>query len=747
MDASPDPRTAELLAHSRWIEALAIRLVGDPSVADDVVQSTWLAALRTSSPPRGNVRSWLSKIAGNVARETHRRESQRADVERNAAHAEHLPSSGELAARAEAEAKLVEAVLTLEEPHRELLLLRYFEGLRPEEIARRSGVPASSVSKQLTRAHARLRERLEERGISLFAALAPILGRSPSSVPAPLSVTAMSTAAKVAIPIVLAAAAALVFFLLRSSEDHASAPPAPSRAVAPPEDSVAPAEPLDLTRNESLPRSNAIQTDEQPPTPDVAATVPAEAPAPAAATTPTTGRIFGLVLRPDGKPAASRRIRMIRTPGGPTKVAIANDEGRFDERELPPGRWSIFTACSKEELALLGLPADTIDMETMSQRILDLPAGAEVEIELGRPPANPIRVTGRVNCDPLPEARILMQWIPEGEDGFDRAVFKRAAKDGSYEVTLAEPGPYVVSMIVGSSPRVERLVDVPSGSEFAHDLEIASGRVRGRVLTASGEPVARAIVELTLRAGHRPVTFMSTIAFSKGTDREGRFSFDHLDAARYTIGAYGGVSPGGERVGAIAPRDIVVTDSSEPIELELVAPSGHAVRGRVVDPSGGPINSTHVFVFDASGNALNPIMAATSDKNGAFALPPLPPGHYSVVGASGARWSDFVSLDVTAQNADIELTLREAARLDVTAEDLGEAWIDVRDSAGRCLSALLDRNLFNGVVPRVSWQSTWRYYVPAGEYEVRAVDGTGAVIASTRVSAAAGESKRVTLAR
>src|SRR5205814_10341316 len=40
----------ELLAHAGWVRALARELVRDASTADDLVQETWLAALR--HPPR-----------------------------------------------------------------------------------------------------------------------------------------------------------------------------------------------------------------------------------------------------------------------------------------------------------------------------------------------------------------------------------------------------------------------------------------------------------------------------------------------------------------------------------------------------------------------------------------------------------------------------------------------------------------------------------------------------------------------
>ena len=50
--AHPDPAPSleSLLQQADWLAALARRLVADPSTADDLVQDSWVAALR--DPPR-----------------------------------------------------------------------------------------------------------------------------------------------------------------------------------------------------------------------------------------------------------------------------------------------------------------------------------------------------------------------------------------------------------------------------------------------------------------------------------------------------------------------------------------------------------------------------------------------------------------------------------------------------------------------------------------------------------------------
>src|SRR5262245_40540411 len=86
---------------------------------------------------------------------------------------------------------LVESVLALPEGERTAILLRYFEGLAAEEIARRSGVPSATIRSRVQRGLERLRERLEGRlpRRDLFAGLA-LLARGADD---PLTVAAGSS--------------------------------------------------------------------------------------------------------------------------------------------------------------------------------------------------------------------------------------------------------------------------------------------------------------------------------------------------------------------------------------------------------------------------------------------------------------------------------------------------------------------------------------------------------------------------
>jgi RNA polymerase sigma-70 factor (ECF subfamily) len=58
---------------------------------------------------------------------------------------------------------LEEAIAVLPEAHREVILLRYYEGLSCQEVAMRLDMPLGTVTKTLSRAYALLRQELKVR--------------------------------------------------------------------------------------------------------------------------------------------------------------------------------------------------------------------------------------------------------------------------------------------------------------------------------------------------------------------------------------------------------------------------------------------------------------------------------------------------------------------------------------------------------------------------------------------------------
>lgn len=146
-----------LIAHEGFLRALARNLAFDEHRVDDLVQETWLAAVR--HPPRAGrgLRSWLARVLHNAARQLARAEGRRARRERAVARPEACAEPAERTRE-----RIVDAVLSLPEPYRTTVMLRFFENLPPREVARRTGVPVETARTRLRRALARLRTQLGE---------------------------------------------------------------------------------------------------------------------------------------------------------------------------------------------------------------------------------------------------------------------------------------------------------------------------------------------------------------------------------------------------------------------------------------------------------------------------------------------------------------------------------------------------------------------------------------------------------
>lgn len=137
-----DPAILACAADSEWLRRLARRLVDDTNGADDVAQEAALQALRASRSSRG----WLAGVVRNLAANRRRAEGRRARHESLAATDEAQPSAADTAARVEEQRKLAAAVLALEPPFRDVVLLRFYEGLARREIAARMQVPIATVN-------------------------------------------------------------------------------------------------------------------------------------------------------------------------------------------------------------------------------------------------------------------------------------------------------------------------------------------------------------------------------------------------------------------------------------------------------------------------------------------------------------------------------------------------------------------------------------------------------------------------
>ena len=144
--------------HADRLFRLAFRLVSNSADAEDVVQETLMGAFRHLGRFRGRstVRTWLSGILVRQAARCLRRRGRR----RAAA----LPESEGLADRARDVAAdtgrrldIGGALRELSPEHREVVVLREYEGMSYAEIAEALAVPRGTVESRLFRARQQLK--------------------------------------------------------------------------------------------------------------------------------------------------------------------------------------------------------------------------------------------------------------------------------------------------------------------------------------------------------------------------------------------------------------------------------------------------------------------------------------------------------------------------------------------------------------------------------------------------------------
>jgi RNA polymerase sigma-70 factor (ECF subfamily) len=145
-----------VLPHARSLLRFALRLAGDSSQAEDLVQETLLLAWRGFGrfETGTNVRAWLFRILLNAFRQQ-RRKSEFSQVYESSIRAVPItppPSDESVAVR--------QAFNRLGSDQRTVLLLAAVEGFTCREISEMLDVPTGTVMSRLSRAREAMRELL-----------------------------------------------------------------------------------------------------------------------------------------------------------------------------------------------------------------------------------------------------------------------------------------------------------------------------------------------------------------------------------------------------------------------------------------------------------------------------------------------------------------------------------------------------------------------------------------------------------
>lgn len=133
--------------------------LGDRTLAEDAAQDAFFKAWQHLDGFRGECseKTWLMRIAVNTCRD-YRRRAWFSRVERRTP-VEELPLS--CGAPSVEDDAVLRAVTHLPAKEREVVLLRYYQEMKLNEIGEALGVPEGTVTSRLNRARGRLRARLK----------------------------------------------------------------------------------------------------------------------------------------------------------------------------------------------------------------------------------------------------------------------------------------------------------------------------------------------------------------------------------------------------------------------------------------------------------------------------------------------------------------------------------------------------------------------------------------------------------
>ncbi|MEM7309686.1 MAG: sigma-70 family RNA polymerase sigma factor [Planctomycetota bacterium] len=432
---------------------LAQALGADEHAAEDLAQEAWLVFLRR--PPRSaeRLRGWLASVLRsrllNARRAEERRRAHESEAHRGSAENAETDAGRVL----EVQERMVQALRRLDEPYREALFLRYYDGLGPTAIARRQGVPLATVKSRLKRGLQRLRDELDERcGHGWLAALAPLCESRrlvwPKAVQATAGALLMKklTLTLLALPAVLGA---LWWW-------NGSGPAADPRAVA-----------LDAAESDG---DGALQLAEPPPAAapsDPARTLLAD-PSTAERAETGTGRatapsVRGRVLLADGGPAAGCAV--VLSASQPFSSAAAEPI----RAQIPAGDDGVFELAldAPEESAFLLHIAHPRYVEERRAWVHEANAGVHDVGDVVLEPAGSI--TGRVidaSGAPLVEGVELFAHRTRGS----RTAGELDPATGAFRVDGLRAGNLRVTARHTTGRKVERVVEVVPFTEAEVEL-------------------------------------------------------------------------------------------------------------------------------------------------------------------------------------------------------------------------------------------------------------------------------------
>ena len=219
------------------------------------------------------------------------------------------------------------------------------------------------------------------------------------------------------------------------------------------------------------------------------------------------GRLLGL------DPATASRVNVTAAPQNPgTHLAgVVDPSGSYRIQDVPPGEWTVMAYLNAPDMVMAQVEVGPGEMEVVQ----------DLEFQSG------FTLTGRVLLDQRPLTRALVivhttnQEKPAGGS-------KETAYDGTFRMERLPAGTYSLRVLIGPNLTHVQSLDISGDRELT--IEIATGAVEGRLLSAEGLPVSGASISLVAEGTEIPFPGPSA-----SSDDQGAFALPGIPAGTYKI--------------------------------------------------------------------------------------------------------------------------------------------------------------------------------------------------------------------
>jgi RNA polymerase sigma factor (sigma-70 family) len=618
------------------LHALARSLVHGDADADDLIQDTAIAALAHPPDEDRPVRPWLATVLRNRWRMDRRGRARREAREQAIALAlaQHDHDAPEAIDRARTLERLASALVALDEPCRDVVIRRYFDGQSSAEIARSLGIPAGTVRWRLKTGLERLRAALEQTTPRWQRALMPL-----PMLKGAVLVKAKTTIISLIVLLLVIGGGVVALVIQRGGSSKSDTPQTaaklgrktPGIRVG---DLTGAAGDAGTLRPDRLPGQGRV----------VVEPIAAEG-----------GAVSGRVINwSTGEGVAGAELTFT-TAAGLTTVRAGKD-GSFELAPPKQGTFSLATIISP------GFLPYAPELQHSPVRISLAPKQAVRGLTWFLFPA--IDYAGTVVDDkgaPIAAAKVKLADPPAGEQTLEKIVTEWTTDKQGKFIFHAPDG----SVFEASRGNKRGWAILDGNVQTTHEMVIAIGdaqardaTIRGRTVDKSGSPLPEVLVTAVPEDPPGKQTAPRSVAFAT-SDAEGRFGFENLDRKAYSLVA--------ELDDYAQARVEHITGGTQAVVVTL--DEGEAIAGMVRDPDDKPVPAYTLLVTKRHG-VIRELVTTRSviDPRGKFDLRVAKGDYELLVSATG--WAPSVPLAVSSGTTDAKIRVGAGATLQGVVVDV-----------------------------------------------------------------------------